>query len=58
MTSSLWFLVGIDNIDYSLYPNKEFQLKYIQMYLEEVAILKGITIDSDVIIVCVVYEPN
>ena len=58
MTSSLWFLVGIDNIDYSLYPKKEFQLKYIRMYLEEVAILKGITIDSDVIIVCVVYEPN
>ena len=37
-----WFITGVDNVDYSLYPNKEFQLKYLRMYLEEAAILKGL----------------
>ena len=32
---------GINTSDYTLYPRKEFQLKYLQMYLEETAILKG-----------------
>ena len=45
-----WFIAGVDSVDYSLYPNKEFQLKYLHMYLEETAILKGHCINSDVII--------
>ena len=32
---------GINTSDYNLYPRKEFQLKYLRMYLEEAAILKG-----------------
>ena len=44
-----WFITGVDNLDYSLYPNKEFQLKYLHMYLEEAAILKGLYNNSDVI---------
>ena len=40
--NSLWFPVGVDNVDYTLYPSKEFQLKYLQTYLEEAAILRGV----------------
>ena len=40
--SIVWFLTGIDHVDYTLYPKKEFQLKYLCMYLEETAILKGL----------------
>lgn len=33
--------VGSDTIDYSYYPNKDCQLQWLQMYLEEMVILKG-----------------
>ena len=33
--------VGNDTIDYSLYPNKEYQLEWLRMYLKEVAKIKG-----------------
>ena len=32
---------GIDNPDYTLFPNKEFQCKWLRAYLEETAELKG-----------------
>ena len=32
---------GIDNPDYKLFPNKEFQCKWLRAYLEETAELKG-----------------
>ena len=32
---------GIDNPDYTLFPDKEFQCKWLRAYLEETAELKG-----------------
>ena len=37
---TLLFL-GSDTIDYSRYPNKEYQLEWLRMYLKEVAKIKG-----------------
>lgn len=34
---------GMDNIDYSLYPNKETQMSFLKTYLEEYKKAKGIT---------------
>lgn len=33
--------VGSDTIDYSHYPNKEYQLEWLRMYLKEIAKIKG-----------------
>lgn len=38
------YLLGLDNIDYSRYPDEELQKKWIAMYLEEKAKLKGMKI--------------
>ena len=35
------FISGIESPDFSLYPDKEFQYKWLRVYLEEVARLKG-----------------
>lgn len=35
------FSLGVDEVDYSLYPKREHQLKWIRAYLEEAARLKG-----------------
>ena len=32
---------GVDEVDYNLYPNREHQLKWIAVYLEEAARLRG-----------------
>ena len=48
----LTYLSGVDNPDYSLFPNKEFQVRWLKIYLEETAALKGedpvIVSDTDV----------
>ena len=33
--------LGVDEVDYSLYPKREHQLKFIAIYLEEAAKLRG-----------------
>ena len=33
--------LGVDEVDYSLYPKREHQLKFIAVYLEEAAKLRG-----------------
>jgi len=33
---------GSDTIDHVLYPNKDYQVEWLCMYLEEVASLKGV----------------
>lgn len=35
------FSLGIDEVDYNLYPKREHQLKWIAVYLEETARLRG-----------------
>ena len=35
------FSLGIFEVDYSLYPKREHQLKWITVYLEEAARLRG-----------------
>ena len=35
------FIAGIESPDFSLYPDKGFQSKWLRVYLEEVAGLKG-----------------
>lgn len=34
--------VGIDNVDYSRYPDEVLQKKWLRMYLQEAAKLRGI----------------
>ena len=34
-------LLGIDTVDYSLYPSRDYQLVWLRMYLEETALLRG-----------------
>ena len=34
-------LLGVDEVDYNLYPKREHQLKWIGVYLEEAAKLRG-----------------
>ena len=36
-----FYTLGVDEVDYSLYPKREHQLKFIAVYLEEVAKLRG-----------------
>ena len=36
-----FFSSGIDEVDYNLYPKREYQLKWIAVYLEEAARLRG-----------------
>lgn len=38
---TMYVYIGNDTIDYSLYPNKEYQLEWLRMYLKEVAKIKG-----------------
>ena len=35
------FLTGVDEVDYDKYPEKSYQLKWIRIYLEEAAKIKG-----------------
>ena len=35
-------LIGVDSPDYSLFPNREYQLRWMRVYLEESAALRGI----------------
>ena len=35
------YSLGVDEVDYSLYPKREHQLKWIAVYLEEAAKLRG-----------------
>jgi len=34
-------LTGTDNVDFSLFPSRDYQLVWLRMYLEEAAVLKG-----------------
>ena len=36
-----FYTLGVDEVDYSLYPKREHQLKFIAVYLEEAAKLRG-----------------
>ena len=36
-----FYTLGVEEVDYSLYPKREHQLKFIAVYLEEAAKLKG-----------------
>ena len=33
---------GVDDVDYSRYPNEDFQKEWLQAYLEETALLSGL----------------
>ena len=37
----LFFFVGVDDVDYGRYPDESLQKKWLRMYLEEAAKLKG-----------------
>ena len=36
-----FYKLGVDEVDYTLYPKREHQLKFIAVYLEEAAKLRG-----------------
>ena len=36
-----FYKLGVDEVDYSLYPKREHQLKFIAVYLEAAAKLRG-----------------
>lgn len=47
----LFVPLGVDEVDYSLYPKREHQLKWIAVYLEEAARLRG-TCNSYYSVIC------
>ena len=39
---------GLESIDYGKYPNESVQKKFIRMYLEESALLKGLLVPGPI----------